>query len=142
MYITVAIANYVRPLMRMKSSDLLYTTPTVAHWCSERNGKLQFHIPGCILLLLLIKPGMNFYPKYDSSKVLDYVIPAEVQCGWNEGYSNVSNDVRYSSTLMQTKPHLPPPSRGVTFKRGSATDIGSVSDKLELLRSRNRHRSS
>lgn len=140
MYITVATKSFVRPLMREKSTDLLYTTPTVVRWCGEEGGKLQFELPGCILLLLFLRAGMGNYPKYCTSMISDLINPDEHQCGWNEGYSNCG--VQYSNRLQQTRPNVPTLSRGRYLKPANLVADCPVSDWITELKSRKRHRSS
>lgn len=128
--------------MRMKSSDLLFTTPSVVPWCTENEGQLHFNTPGCILMLLFMKSGMDPYPKYDASTLKDIFPQDGKKCGWNEGYSNVPDGVKYSNTLTQTRPSVAPLFKGATLRVDNLVMEGSVGDKIEALKTRKRHLSS
>lgn len=130
--------------MRIKSSDLLLTTPSVVRWCKEIHGQLEFDIPGSILLLLFIRAGLGDYPKYETSQ-LGFMALDEHKCGWNEAYSKVPDGVKYSSFLRQTRPRVSLPSRAVTIRQDNLLIKGSITaitDRIEALRTRKRHRSS
>lgn len=71
----------------------------------------------------------------------EFIEPAERKCGWNEGYSNLPGGIKYSSTLIQTKPQVPSLSRGITLNEDNLVVQESVDEHLEGLKSRKRHRS-
>ncbi len=54
--------------MRIKSTDLLFTTPTVLQWCKEEDGGLDFDLAGCMLFLLFVRAGIA---EYDTSEIPD-----------------------------------------------------------------------
>ncbi len=82
------------------------------------------------------------YPKYATAQLADIITPGDNQCGWNEGYSNIAQEVKYSNILKQISPAVIPPSRGVTLRADNLMMEGSVSDRIEQLKTRKRHRSS
>lgn len=116
--------------MRIKSSDLLLTTPSVVRWCKEIHGQLEFDIPGSILF---IRAGLGDYPKYETSQ-LEVMALDEHKCGWNKAYSKVPDGVKYSSFLTQTRPRVSPLSRAVTIREDNLLIKGSVTDRIEALK--------
>ena len=100
----------MRPLMRLKSNDLLYTSSEALYWAYEDSGELRFNIPGCIILLLFLRAGLGAYPEYDPSDVFgtQHTQPAS---GWNEAYASLPNDAKYPRILKQTKPTLNRPTK-------------------------------
>lgn len=127
----------------MKSTDLLFTTPTVLQWCKEKDGGLEFDLAGCMLFLLFVRAGSGFYPEYDASEIPDLMDVQRYVCGWNEGYAQVPT--KYSRTLKQRSPVLPTPNRGAKLPTGSCLFYGdsvNMGDHVQTLKSRKRRRSS
>lgn len=96
--------------MRIKSCDYLFTTGSVVPWCEEKQDQIKFEIPGCILLLLFIRGGLGFYPKFSTAEVLQL---DTCKSGWNEGFEKLKTT--YSKILKQTSPQASYQTRGASI---------------------------
>ena len=104
-YCITASKSYVQVLLRIKSKDILICSPIV-EWSNLLDGSGYFKYPECILMILFIKEGGRFFPRFDCefiSKVLEMVNCKPKPLGWNAVYSTIKD--KYSQELAQTKPN-------------------------------------
>lgn len=118
----------MRPLLRMKKSDVLLTFESVVQWCDSKSEAISFNITGCILFLLFVQAGSAAYPEIDVPFLEKEVDHVSFKSGWNEHYGKLP--VKYSTTLMQTKPRVAPDSRGKTVIGPKKSGISLTKDQV------------
>lgn len=101
----------MRPLLRIKSKDVLLTISEDLQWCDPTANPITFDIRGCILFLLHVKAGTAFYPQFDDVFLSEF--GDSYKCGWSDGYGKLP--VHYAKKLHQTKPNVPTDQRGATL---------------------------
>ena len=128
----------MRPLLRIKSLDYIFTTRSVVRWFDvDEHHNVTFNLEGCILFILLVKCGTLVYPAYEPTEVCKLVTD-EYKSNWSAAYSTLK--VKYSKNMHQTAPQVTKPSRGVTIDNNNLK-TSDVDEVFEKLRKRRRHSS-
>jgi hypothetical protein len=102
----IGTRHILRPLIRLKEEDLLFSLSKSITWCTTDDGTLRFVPEGCIVLILMLKTGRgDGYPVFHGKGFKTFSTEFACKTGWNEAYRSLS--IRYSSVLQQTRPKKP-----------------------------------
>ena len=75
--LSTASKSYIRPYIRVKSTDTIYTTSNPIPWAIHAPDQgPSFNLSGCITIVLILKQGAENFPSFDEEhlkRALKYV---------------------------------------------------------------------
>ena len=90
----------MRPLLYIKSEDILLTTDLVNQWVYKDGSQQMFCVKTCILFLLIVGSGTTKSPELDKRYLVGKGLKS---IGWKTAYKDMPH---YPLTLQQTMPSV------------------------------------